>query len=260
MRTNATKERIRAGGVAFGVICGVPSEAIVELVGHAGFDFVFIDGEHAPLSEETCERLVRAAEVAGITPVVRVAGNDPKLILRVLDSGALGVMVPHVNTAEDALAAVRAAKYFPQGSRGLGPVRAAGYGETVSMEKYTEEANQQTLVAVQIEDIAALPNLTDIVAVEGVDVVALGQRDLSTSMGFPGQYDQPEVRKAMDEVIEVVNASDKALSLGASDGASAARAIERGAQFIAVGLAPLLTKAGRALLQEAGGSRTQPMR
>lgn len=256
VRKNSVKERLRAGGVAIGVISGITSETAVELCGYAGFDFIIFDAEHAPINEQACESLVRAAEVAGITPLVRVAGNDPKLILRFLDTGSLGVMVPQINTAEEAQDVVRAARYFPQGSRGLGPVRAANYAQTISMEEYTEEANRQILVIIQIEDIAALENLDEILAVEGVDVIAIGPRDLSKSMGFPGQYDHPEVRKAIDKIIESVTTSDKALAMPASDADSAARVIQRGAQIVILGMIPLLINAGKTLLFEVRGDKT----
>ena len=200
MTPNAMKSRLLSGHPAFGVSIMVPSPQIVEMVGRLGFDWVLIDCEHGTISLETVEILAMAAEAAGITPIARPRTSDPIEILQVLDRGAMGVQVPHVNTADQAREVVRAVKYHPLGDRGAAAgTRPAGYGFGLSMTDYMEVANRETLVCIQIEEGEAVCNADEIVEVDGVDVVFIGPSDLSQSMGLPGDPKAPAVRKAIDD-------------------------------------------------------------
>ncbi|MDD4599948.1 2-keto-3-deoxy-L-rhamnonate aldolase [bioreactor metagenome] len=173
----------------------------VEVLGYAGFDFVIICTEHASNGVHNLTGLLRAADVSGIMPIVRVTENNAALITKVLDAGAGGVLIPHVITADQAKSAVKAAKYGPQGERGLaGIVRAARYGFT-PLKEYTMAQNKDSLVIVQIEDVPALENIDEILAVEGVDGIFVGPADLSQSMGIPGQFDNPEFQKVVKDII-----------------------------------------------------------
>lgn len=206
---NRTKRIIAEGGSAYGMFTLLGEPALVEMIGYAGLDFVVIDTEHSGNTMEQVGNMVRAAEVAGTTAIVRVTSNSPELILRALDSGAGGVLVPQVNTAEEASAAVRAARYAPKGERGIaGVVRAARYG-FISMPDYLEGANRENLVIVQIEHIDAVKNLESILAVEGVDGIFIGPTDLSQSMGITGQFNNPELRRTIHSVIEKARLTDK---------------------------------------------------
>jgi 2-keto-3-deoxy-L-rhamnonate aldolase RhmA len=207
---NRMKEKLLSGQPALGVSVMFPSPQVVEMVGRLGFDWVLLDCEHGSLSPESVELMAMAAEVAGITPIARPAVNGSEAILRVMDRGALGVQVPHVNTAADAKRAVEAVKFHPLGSRGLAvATRPAGYGFGLSAADYVQEANRETLVCVQLEELEALRNLDEILRVEGVDVFFVGPSDLSQSMGHPGRSDTPEVRAAMDRAFAAIVAAGR---------------------------------------------------
>ena len=134
-----------------------PSPQIVEMVGQLGFDWVLLDCEHGTIALESLELMIIAAEASGITPIVRPASKDPNAILRVMDRGAMGVQVPHVNTAADARQTVEAVKYYPLGHRGLAAgTRPANYGIGPAQADYVQEANRETLVCVQLEEVEAL--------------------------------------------------------------------------------------------------------
>ena len=158
-----------------------------------GFDFLVLDGEHGTMKPADCENMVRGADVRGVPALVRVPANEAPVILRFMDTGALGVHVDRLS-AEDADRAVRAVKYGPRGGRGLTGVRAAAYGQRGPLAEYVERANAETLVVVQIETRAALEQVTAIAAVDGVDIVFVGPTDLSHSLGVPGQTSPPARR------------------------------------------------------------------
>ncbi|MBN1642766.1 MAG: 2-dehydro-3-deoxyglucarate aldolase [Anaerolineae bacterium] len=205
------KAKIRAGEPALGVSVMIPSPQVVEMVGRLGFDWVMIDCEHGTITPETVELMVMAAESCGVTPIARPWRNSEDAILRVMDRGAMGVQVPHVNTAADARRAVSAVKYHPLGSRGLAAgTRPAHYGLGVTASEYVEWVNRETLVCVQLEEEEALHNIDEILAVEGVDVFFVGPSDLSQSMGYPGQTSAPPVQEAMRGAFAAIVAAGKA--------------------------------------------------
>lgn len=142
MLKNTAKEKIKAGKPIIGSTIGFPAPQMVEIFGRIGFDFVFIDCEHGTITTESCEEMVRAAEVAGITPIVRVPDKSPQTILRYLDTGATSVQVPHVNSKADAQAIVEAVKYAPQGKRGVAGSRWADYGLGIPLKEYVAFANE----------------------------------------------------------------------------------------------------------------------
>lgn len=211
MKPNKMKAKIQAGETAFGVSIMIPSVQIVEMVGLLGFDWILIDCEHGNITLDVAEQLTLAAEAVGLTPIARPRSNSPEEILQLMDRGVMGVQVPHVNTAEDARRAVEAVKYHPIGTRGLGGgTRAANYGLGLSMNDYLAMTNRETLVCVQIEDAAALPNIDDILKVDHIDVFFVGPNDLSQSMGYPGNPKAPPVKDAIDTVFAKIRAAGKA--------------------------------------------------
>jgi 4-hydroxy-2-oxoheptanedioate aldolase len=210
MPVNKMKTKFAAGEPAFGLSVMIPSPQMVESAAGMGFDWVLIDCEHGTIALETMEIMVMAAEAAGMTPIVRPRTNSASDILQAMDRGAQGVQIPHVNTAEQARAAVAAVKFHPQGQRSLAVgTRASGYGFSGSMGGFVEEANRSTLVCIQIEDAEALPNLDEILTVEGVDVFFIGPSDLSQSMGYPGNPKAPPVAKAIDDALAKIVAAGK---------------------------------------------------
>jgi 4-hydroxy-2-oxoheptanedioate aldolase len=219
MRHNAMKIKIHAGEPAFGVSIMIPSPQLVEIIGALGFDWVMIDCEHGTISLESVELMVIAAEASGITPIVRPRSQDPGEILRVMDRGAMGVQVPHVNTAEDARRVVESVKYHPLGRRGLAAgTRPSNYGFGLSASEYTQEANDQTLVCVQLEEVEALHNIDEILQVQGIDVFFIGPSDLSQSMGYPGQTSAPPVREAIERAFaQIVAAGQVPGSAGSNE-------------------------------------------
>ncbi len=185
----------------FGPFCKSSDAGVIEALGHAGFDFVILDMEHGPNTVETIQQLLRAAEVVGILPVVRVPAADAEMISKVLDVGAAGVQIPQIASAEDVEAARRAAKFAPSGERGVCRfVRAAGYSSTEKNE-YFKEANEALLV-IQVEGQAASDNLEHILDVPGPDVVFIGPYDLSQSLGVPGQIEHPLVVEKMNQIVD----------------------------------------------------------
>lgn len=218
-----------------GPIVPVAAPVLVDLAALSSFDFVLIDGEHGHVGYEAAEHLTRAAEAGGITPLARVAHNAPHEILRMLDLGVQGVMVPQVSTAEGAEAAVRAAKYAPRGSRGMGGGRPADYGLGGSMAEYAERANAETMVIALIEDIKAVEALDSILAVDGIDVFFIGPSDLAQSMGHTGRADHPEVRAVIEQTIERIVARNRVAGINAPSTDAVRAYRERGVRFFCVG-------------------------
>ena len=251
MRKNQAKEKILNGGTAYGVMCNLYSPMIVELIGHVGFDFVLIDAEHGPAGVENCEHMVRAAETVGIASYIRIAMNIQQNILRHLDIGALGVQLPMVNTRAEAEAVVEAVKYPPQGKRGLASVRAADYGLTMSLEEYALKANQETLVAIQVETLQAVSNLDELLSVEGIDVFFIGPNDLSTSMGYVGQVNHPEVQAMIENLVHRIHAAGRIAGTTAYTHEALVKAKKRGFQYIVHGVTAMMTKSGREYLELA---------
>jgi 4-hydroxy-2-oxoheptanedioate aldolase len=233
---NATKRRLESGGLALGTIVPTNDPALVDLSALVGFDHVIIDGEHGSVGIRDVEDLARAAEAAGITPLARVPSNTAVDILRYLDAGVLGVMVPQVKTADDARRAVAAAKYHPAGQRGMGGGRAARYGLVGSQAEYAASANRETMVMALLEDRAAVENLDDLLAVDGIDVYFIGPADLAQSYGLPGQAGHPEVQAAIDSIIRRTVAAGKVVGTNAPTGAAAAALRQRGVRYLCTGL------------------------
>jgi len=248
MMKNRLKEKLLSGQPAFGVSVMFPSPQVVEMLGRLGFDWVLLDCEHGSLCPESVEVMAMAAELTGLTPIARPWTNSPEAILRVMDRGAMGVQVPHVNTAADARRAVQSVKFQPLGDRGLAAgTRPAGYGFGVSAADYAQEANRETLVCVQLEEAEALRNLGEILQVEGVDVFFIGPSDLSQSLGYPGRSDVPEVREAMDRAFAAIVAAGKVS--GSAGNLQSIRGYQRkGVRYLYTHLPTLLASASKDFL------------
>ncbi|TPW78248.1 HpcH/HpaI aldolase/citrate lyase family protein [Schumannella sp. 10F1B-5-1] len=170
-------------GPSLGVWVKLPTIASIEILAHAGADFVVIDLEHTLLSLETAAGMIALADAAGVAPLVRVPDSAPATIQRVLDAGAAGVLVPHVDSVEDARAAVRACRFPPKGSRGAGSTGSAGRWGTLRRADYLRFGNEQVLCIPQLESGAAIAAAGEIAAVDGVDAVFLGAADLTLDVG-----------------------------------------------------------------------------
>ncbi len=194
------KQKLKDDFVA-GIFSKTSDPAFIEIMGRGGFDFVIIDLEHGPNSVQTVQNLLRAAEVTGIFPIIRVKEDNSSLISEVLDIGACGIQVPHINNADDAKEVVMLSRFAPLGMRGVCRfVRAADYS---SMDRfsYFSEANEAVIV-LQIEGPEGIENIDRVLEVEGADIIFIGPYDLSQSLGVPGEVDHPSVEKKMKEIIE----------------------------------------------------------
>jgi 2-keto-3-deoxy-L-rhamnonate aldolase RhmA len=210
MKPNRMKEKIARGEPALGCSVMFPSPQIVEMLGYAGFDWVLIDCEHGSIAPADVELMAMACDAAGITPIARPKTNSASDIQGVMDRGVMGVQVPHVNTADDARRAVAAVKFGPGAARGLAAgTRPDRWGMGGRMEDFTQAANAQSLVCVQLEHATALHNIDAILAVEGIDVFFIGPSDLSQSMGHPGNPKAPPVAKAIAAALERIVAAGR---------------------------------------------------
>ncbi len=206
MRPNRLKRALQSGGIQFGTFVTCSDPQIVEAIGYAGCDFVILDMEHTAIDYGHLPGLCAAAENAGMTPLVRVGACEPNPILRVLDSGAFGVIAPHVRSKADAAALVAACRYPPVGIRGVnGGTRAAAYGQANFVE-HARQSNEEILTIALIEDAEAVDCIDEIVQVPGLDVVFPGAGDLSASLGLLGQAAHPTVQEKVDRVVRAVRA------------------------------------------------------
>ena len=251
MRHNTVKERLKNGETVYGCFVRYPNATLVEVLGYCGWDFIVFDGEHGTIEPADCEQMVRAAELQGVTPIIRVPVNQPHVILRFLDTGAQGLHVPMVRTAADAEAVVRSVKYQPRGSRGLAAVRAADFAQRAPFVDYIAQANAETLVVAHIETEDSVACLPQIAAVDGLDVAFLGPTDLSNSLGIPGQLKHPKFEAIWRQFLDALSGSSAALGIMVPNAEAARMWRDRGARYIAIGLESVLNPACRAYLADA---------
>ena len=186
MKDNVTKAKLYAGQPAYGVVVRFPAPAIVEMFGLLGFDFVMLDSEHGSLSLQGVEDLLRAAEVNNTTPVLRVPSLQVKEISRALDIGAQGIQVPNVNTLQDAREVVHAAKFSPEGERGMAMGRGGDYGMTCDWTDYIAWSNKNTLLIGHIKSVEAVNNLPEIVPARVLTSCSLDQLTCRRAWGWRG--------------------------------------------------------------------------
>ncbi len=249
MKPNRIKARLQAGRVALGVSMMIPSPQLVEMIGLLGFDWVLIDCEHGAMDWESVELMAMAAELHGLTPIVRPPNSSPDAILRALDRGAMGIQAPHICTAADARRVVESVKYHPLGRRGLAAgTRPADYGLGISAAEYAAQANHETLVCVQIEDAEALPHLSEMLQVADIDVFFVGPADLSQSLGYPGQTNAPPVHAAINQTLDAILSAGKTAGItgGSND---LAEWVRRGCRYVYTHI-PRLLAVGAAELQD----------
>ena len=226
------KDKIKKGEVVVGSFMKVGDPAFVEIAGYAGYDFVILDLEHGPSSIESAQNLVRAAQVAGTVPIIRTPDNSEIAIQKAMDIGASGIQPPQINSAEEAKRAVLAAKYAPDGVRGVCRfVRSSKYSSMDRFE-YFKSANEN-LVVLQLEGKSAIDNLDEILDVKGVDIVFIGPYDLSSSLGIIGQVDHPMLIETMKEVIKKAKAKGIAVGIFADKPEAARMWRDAGVQYMA---------------------------
>ena len=223
--------RVRTKEPLIGTFVMIGHPAVCEILGAARFDFLVLDMEHGYLPTDVAG-LIAAAGHDGTHVVVRVPNGEPPWIGLALDAGASGILVPQVNSAEAARKVAMLARYPPQGRRGLGPSRATGYGSR--LVEYLVRANQQVLVAIQIESREALDALPEIASVEGIDMLFVGPGDLSVSLGVPGSLDNELVRQGTYKTLKIATATGMSAGVFVADEAQARRWLLDGFTFVVV--------------------------
>ena len=233
MSENRVKRILESGAVALGACIHVPATAHVDIVGRAGFDFVMIDAEHGMFGMTTAGELIRVARALNVTPIIRVLQSEPEIIMKALDLGAQGVVIPHVASREDAVRAVAACRYGPDGRRGACPIVAAADYNLGDWKTFQRRANEETLVLALIEEMAGVENIEEIASVDGVDVIFLGPFDLSVSSGYEGNVEHPQIKQALDHVLEVARKHQKPTMIAAgTSGGDIGAWIEKGVRMV----------------------------
>jgi 2-dehydro-3-deoxyglucarate aldolase len=248
---NKIKRMLARGEPAVGTWHMIGHPVVSEILAQAGFDWIALDMEHGVMDAPHILSLMQAIDGYGCTPLCRIPINQPQYYKWALDSGAQGVIVPMIRTVDDAQRAVAAAKYPPDGIRGVGVCRVHGYGG--AFDAYVRTANEETLVMLQIEHIDAVNCIEEICDLPGVDVVFVGPYDLSGTMGVMGEVHHPEVESAVQHVLDVAIARDVTPGLLIADPAPGeiTRRIGEGFQIISIGLDSLmLVNAARKLMRQ----------
>ena len=230
---NPVKNKLKNGQKTIGGFLQTLSPVAAEIMAQAGFDWLIVDLEHSPGDFANLQAQLQAMNGSGVVPFARAPWNDMVAIKRILDTGVMGVLVPYVNTREEAEAAVAACKYPPQGVRGVaGSPRAAGY--TGNTMPYLSSANDETIVMIAVETMEAVGNLDGILEVEGLDGIFIGPVDLASSMGYLGDPGQAEVQETIARIESKVFASDKFLGTLAATWDKANACFEKGYQWMVV--------------------------
>ena len=246
------RARLTRGETLLGTMVTLSTAATAEILASLGFDWLFLDCEHGAIETRELATILQAVSHR-IACIVRVPEAAETPIKRVLDLGAHGIIVPQVNTPEQAASVVRWARYAPDGARGVGLARAHGYG--VTMQEYLATANRDIAVIVQAEHIQAVEHIDAIVRVPGVDAVQLGPYDLSASLGMMGQMDDPVVVAALDRVIAACRAVGMPIGYFGVTAAAVQPFVARGCTMIVAGVDTLYLASGaKALLDELRGA------
>jgi 4-hydroxy-2-oxoheptanedioate aldolase len=245
MLTNPVKTKIRAGEAVFGTICALPSPEVVEIIGVAGYDCVLIDLEHGPIDVETVQAMGRACRAVGIVPLARVPDANPKTILRMFDSGCLGVMVPQIETPEAAADVVSACRYPPAGRRSLAGNTVAARWGAVAAADHVAASNDAVLSIVQIETRRGLEGVEAIARTPGLDMLFIGPNDLSTSLGHPGEMRHPDVQAAIGRILRAAKAAETRSGILALEPADVETYRPQGAALFLDGIGRLLLRAAQ---------------
>ena len=208
---NSLKRKLQNGAKPLGTFFASGSVTMMECLGRTGLDFVVIDNEHAPMEAETTVDLVRAAELTGLCPLARVREISRPAVLKLLDVGVKGLIVPNVQSVEDVKTLISYAKYYPLGERGFCPTRKDGWGFDMpeAVPEIMRRFNEETLLIPQCETVGALEAIEEIAALDGVDGVFVGPFDLSISMGIPGQFQSEVFQTALTRILRACHEAGK---------------------------------------------------
>jgi 2-keto-3-deoxy-L-rhamnonate aldolase RhmA len=234
MRVNEVKRMLRAGGVSLGtMVFEFISPGLPRILAEAGAEFAIYDTEHTWFTTEQIGYLISATRATGMAPLVRVANIDYPLMSRPMDMGAMGLMIPRVETRAQVEAVIRAIKYPPEGQRGVALGIAHDDYTGGDVQAKLRQANEESLVIVQVETATAIDNLEAMLSVPGVDVAWVGHFDLTVSMGIPGQFEHPRFLDAMERVVAVSQQYGVTPGIMQSDVASARQWLARGFRALA---------------------------
>tara|TARA_B100001287_G_C22685698_1_gene533445 strand:- start:5608 stop:6375 length:768 start_codon:yes stop_codon:yes gene_type:complete len=202
IKKNFIKEKLKKGKPVIGTWSIIPSSINAEIMSSSGLDFIILDQEHGPINFETAQNACSACELHNTSPLMRIGDINKPFIQNALDIGVHGIQIPNIETKEDAKKVVEYSKYPPQGDRGLSPFTRAGLFDGKNSSELTSQANENTLVVLNIEGKGAVNNLDDILEVEGFDTIFVGLFDLSKSLGIPGEVNSSEVIKTLEKIIK----------------------------------------------------------
>jgi 4-hydroxy-2-oxoheptanedioate aldolase len=233
MPENLVKQKLASGKAVWGAASGVADELANQLTISTGIDFLWIDTEHSSFGLDDVRLLPVLARQQSCMPLIRVAGLDSNLIKKALDLGASGVMIPQVNDAAEAVSAVKASKYPPEGTRGVSPLWT--FHMNVSWSDYLPVANDEVCVVVQIESVEGIRNVEEIAAVDGVDVLFAGTMDLSAALGVVGQTKHPLVRDFLEKFPARVKSVGKIAGISVGSADAALDCYRQGYRFISIG-------------------------
>ncbi len=253
MRENKIKKIIKEGGYAIGTFVKINDPSVVEILGLLEYDFFVLDNEHVSMNKETMVSMVRGADVTDIVPIVRVRKNVDVEVLQALDSGALGVQVPNVDTVQQAKNLASYVKYTPVGKRGFSPsVRAANYG-LFDKKEYVKYANENTLIVSHCETVECVNNLDEILKIPEIDVIFIGPMDLSQSLGVIGEAKHPKVLECIDIIIKKTKDAGKAVGI-VSTAEAAHDYIDRGVQYLLISTDQgMIVSAGKQTIKKIRG-------
>jgi 4-hydroxy-2-oxoheptanedioate aldolase len=235
---NDMKEKLGRGEVVASMTVRLArSIEIAQIAKTAGFDTLYVDLEHNTLSIDACCQICIFAQQIGITPLVRVPANTPEYICRVLDGGAMGIITPHIRSATEARAMVELVKFPPLGHRSAGGALPHYQYRNFPMNETYAAMNDATSLVVMLETVAALENVEEVIAVEGVDILLVGSNDLCAEMGIPGQFDHPRLKQAFSRSIAAASAVGKHVGVGglASRDDLMTQFVRIGARFVSTG-------------------------
>jgi len=230
------KKKIRNREKTIGSWLTIPNEAVTEIMAKSGFDWLVLDMEHSPIDVEGASRLIRIIDLCGLPALCRLPSNNPVIAKNVLDAGAVGIIVPTVETSEEAKKAVESAYYPPKGKRGAGLGRAHSYGKR--FDDYLNNIEHRTIVIVMIETLKGIENAEAIAGTLGVDALLIGPYDISASIGLIGQLDHPEINAALEKVLDA--AANAGIGCGIHvvhpDSKAISQVIKKGYTFLALGV------------------------
>ncbi len=206
-KNNILKMKMNTENSVIGTWSSLSSPNVINVLGTTNLDFVILDMEHGSMSFETVENMVRAAEAAEISPIVRVWDDHEQTLLRALETGVRSIMVPHIDTPEAAHRVVCNCKYYPEGDRGLSPYTRLHDFTHVDISNSLQNENKETLVGILVEGQSGLDNLEQIVKVKGIDLIYLGLFDICQSVGLPGELNHPRVLNEIERCCDLIQSS-----------------------------------------------------